>query len=167
MALIVENGTGVDGANSYGDIAGARTYASDRGVTLGTDDQVSAQLILGTDYLQSFSYVGRPVSFTQALAWPRTRVLFAIDSPFPDDEIPPQLIAALYQLVIEQFNGIELQPSVDSQSSGGFILEEKVDVLLTKYSEKISTTSQPILPKVDALLQGLIQPVPMLRTVRI
>lgn len=166
MALIVEDGTGVANANTYGTLVGARAYASDRGVTLSVDDAiVSSQLILAMDYLEGQDYVGRPVSFTQALSWPRSQVQFDPDNPFPDNEIPPQLISAEYQLVIEQFNGIELEPSVDHEE--GFIIEDKVDVLLTKFSEKVGTTSQPILTKVDALLRSIILHIPMLRSVRI
>lgn len=166
MALLVEDGTGVPNANTYGTIAGARSYASDRGITLSADDDVvSSQLILAMDYLEGQDYVGRPVSFTQALSWPRTQVQFDPDNPFPDDEIPPQLINAEYQLVIEQFNGINLEPTVDN--SEGFVIEDKVDVLLTKFSEKVGTTSQPMLTKVDSLLRALTQPIPTLRSVRV
>ena len=166
MALVIEDGSGVVGANSYGNVADARTYAAARGVTLSVvDADLEVQMILAMDYLEALAFVGRVVSFTQALSWPRKLVQFDIDTPFPDDEIPPQLILAQYQLCIEQANGINLQPTVD-HSQGGFITEEKVDVLLTKYSEQVGTTSEPMMPKVDALLRGIILPIPMLRTVR-
>lgn len=167
MALIIEDGSGVTSANSYGTIAGARSYAADRGITLLTDDVVSAQLVLACDYLQNFDYVGDTIEDLQSLSWPRKNVRFASGDAFPDDTIPANLILAQYQLVIEQFNGVVLQPSIDYPGQGGFVTEEKVDVLMTKFSERIGTSTEPLLPKVDALLRGLIQPIPTLRTVRV
>lgn len=166
MALVVEDGSGVAGANSYATLAQAHAYAADRGVTLGDDAAITAQLINATDYLESFDYIGSPVSFTQSLSWPRINVIFDPDNPFPSNEIPPQLVAANCQLVIEQANGIVIQPSVD-HASGGFITQEKVDVLEVRYSERIGTTSQPLMPKVATLLRTLIVTQLALRTVRI
>jgi len=168
MALIIEDGSGVAGANSYEGLAGVRAYAADRGITLLDDPTVTAQLIIACDYLESFSdqYVGRPTSFTQSLSWPRSSVQFDPDNPFPDNEIPIALIQAQDEAVIAQFQGVVLQPNVD-YSSGGFIIEEKVDVLLTKFSERIGTTSQPQLAKVMSRLKGLLNPAVSLRTVRV
>lgn len=169
MALTVEDGSGVPNANSYGTIAGARAYAVDRGIALSaTDSVVSSQLIIGTDFLESFAdrYVGRPTSFTQSLSWPRKCVNFDPDNLFPSNQIPVSLVQALYQAVIEQSNGIDLQPTVD-HTQGGFIIQEKVDVLETRYSERIGTTSDPLLPKVMALLSGLLNPKIAMTTVRV
>lgn len=173
--LVIETGAGIAGANCYGvtdgptTIAACRQYALDRGIALSAvDATISVQMILATDYLESFSeqFVGRPTLYTQALSWPRSLVQFDPDSPYPSNQIPFQLLNGLYQAVIEQFNGIVLQPSVD-QSQGGYVLEEKVDVILTKYSEKLGTTSAPLLPKVVALISSLLNPGVALRTVRI
>jgi hypothetical protein len=165
MALIVEDGTGVAGANSYGDVADARSYASDRGIALGTYVVVSQQLILATDYLESLSYVGVPVLNTQSLSWPRNQVQYDPDTPFPNNAIPIALVFAQFELVIAQAAGLVLQPSV-SYASGGFVIEEKVDVISTRYSEHIGTTSQPILPKVRALLRTITIPTPALTVTR-
>lgn len=166
--LVVEDGSGVSGANTYGIVADARTYAANRGVTLSTDDNVvGIQLINAMDYLESLKYLGRMVSYTQSLQWPRQGLYYDPDTPVPSNVIPPNLINAQYQLCIEQFNGIELQPDLNTVPGQGYILEEKVDVLDTKYSEKIGTTGEPIMPKVDALLRGLVLPTPALRTVRV
>lgn len=169
MGLIVEDGSGVANANSYETLAGVRAYALNRGVVLSAvDSVVIAQLILGTDYLESFAqqYVGAPTSYTQALSWPRQQVQFDPDNPFPTNKIPVQLIAALDQCVIAQFQGIVLMPTVD-HSAGGFVIEDKVDVLTTKFSERIGTTSAPLLPSVMSLLQSLLNPNVSLKTVRV
>jgi hypothetical protein len=167
MTLTVENGTGVAGANTYVDLADCRAYALARGVVLSvTDSVVETQLILAMDYLEALDYIGAQVSNVQKLSWPRKNILIDPDTPFPSNEIPPNLIAAECQLVIEQFNGVNLQPSYNLTGGAGAILEEKVDVLDTKFSEKIGTTSEPVMPKVIALLRHLVLPIPFLRTVR-
>lgn len=165
MALIPEDGTGVSTANTYGSVAGAKGYALDRGITLLSDEIVSGQLINATDYLESFDYVGQRKTITQGLSWPRTGVVYPDGTPFPDNAIPTQLINAQYQAVIDQFNGIELEPSISMEA--GFVIEDKIDVILTKYSESVGTSQQPTLPKVFNLLKGLLITVPALRTVRI
>ena len=54
MAFIIENGTGVLGANSYGSFTGYVAYFADRGVTI-TDTQAVVQglLVKATDYIDT------------------------------------------------------------------------------------------------------------------
>lgn len=166
MALIVETGAGVANANSYGTVAGARSYATDRGVVLSADDNiVISQLINATDYLESLNYVGVPVLNTQSLSWPRNQVQYDPDTPFPNNQIPVDLVAAQYELVIAQAAGFVIQPTT-SYANGGYVLEESVDVIRTKYSEKIGTTSAPLMPKVRALLRNITIATPALQVIR-
>ena len=55
MALVVEDGSGLSGANSYATAAQADTYASDRGLSAWTGDTATkeAALIRATDYLEA------------------------------------------------------------------------------------------------------------------
>ena len=167
--LIVEDGSGVTNANSYETVAGVRAYALNRGIVLSAvDNDVIVQLITACDYLESFAdqYVGQPVLYTQALSWPRQMVQFDPNTPFPTNAIPTQLIQAQDEAVIAIFQGITLQPDVD-YSGGGYLIEAKVGPIISKYSEKIGTTSEPILPKVMAKLKMLLNPGVALRTVRV
>src|ERR1044072_1066406 len=96
ITIIVEDGTGVTDANAYVDVAAARAYAEQRGVTLPADDDViAAWLIQATDYLESFAckYQGRKTDCAQSLQWPRKCVVICC-APFPDNEIPKQLKSA-------------------------------------------------------------------------
>src|ERR1035437_561171 len=123
MALTIEDGSGVADANSYVDAADARTYAAARGVVLSvTDSVVETQLILAMDYLEALDYIGAQVNNTQVLSWPRKNIIIDPDTPFPTNEIPPNLIAAECQLVVEQFNGINLQPTFNTSGGAGAIL---------------------------------------------
>jgi hypothetical protein len=171
MALLIETGAGVAGANSYGvagagattnaaaTLAAARAYALDRGVILSADDAVvTAQLIHGTDYIESYArqFVGSPASVTQGLSWPRVSVLQSDSSIFPSNELPQPLLNALYQLCIDQNAGTVLMPTTDPAVDGGFVIEEAVGPISTKYSERIGTTKQPVLRAFDAIISALL-----------
>lgn len=72
MALVVEDGSGVAGANSYLSVAELRAFAVDRGLTLpATDGPVEVLLIKAADYLELRTYIGTKVSDDQGLSWPR------------------------------------------------------------------------------------------------
>lgn len=165
VTLIIEDGSGVANANCYGittgvastTLAAARQWATNRGIDLSllTDDQLSVFLINGTDYLESlqYYYVGRPTSSTQSLSWPRKYIRLDPNTLFPTNEIPQSLLNALYQLCIEQNNGINLLATDNSGAEGGFVIMDKTDVLETQYSERLSAgTIDPILSKVNSLL---------------
>lgn len=160
MALIVEDGSGVDGANTYADVATVTAYALNRGVILGDDAAVAVQIVKAMDYLSMFSdkWAGYPTSLTQALPFPRKgmRVNCTL---YPSNQIHPNLVAALGQLVIEQHKGADLLP-IDTKEA--FIVREKVDVLETQYSEAVALARLqgagilPAMPLVDALLAPLM-----------
>ena len=75
MALIVEDGTGLNNADSYISLADARIFASDYGYTLPADDtEAGVFLRKGALYvdLSESSFTGSRLVDTQALAWPRS-----------------------------------------------------------------------------------------------
>ena len=96
--IIVEDGTGVAGANSYVTEAELTTYATDRGVTLtGSPDVL---IIQAMDYVEVQSFKGEKASETQALEWPRTGVY--IDGVLIDsDAIPDQLKALEMRVALD------------------------------------------------------------------
>jgi hypothetical protein len=155
VALVVEDGTGVEGANSYSELDALRAYAADRGVVLSADDAVLTPMaIKATDYIESFSdqFVGSLTDVDQALSWPRKNVTKEDGSAFPSDEIPVGIMAAQAQLCIEQFNGVVLLPTANASSVGRVITKRKVDSLETDYSDKYGFVSAPLMPAVEALL---------------
>lgn len=173
--LILEDGSGVEDANSYVDAATARTYAANRGVTLlaapetGTD-QVEVWLVLAAQWLDAQAYLGVLASPSQGLQWPRVFSCPLLDYPYipglcvpwawPIDpsyySLPQKVKNAQCQLVIEQSNGVVLQPTTKGGADGQFVLREKVDVIETQYSEKIGTLSTPTLRIVDSLLRDFL-----------
>lgn len=151
MALTIEDGSIVEGADSYVTLAEARAYASARGVTLPVEDgAVEILARKATDYLETFAYAGKKVQATQPLKWPRKEVTLD-EEAWPEDEIPPSLKKAQNQTMMEIFAGLDPLPSSDGKA----VIREKVDVIEVEYSDTGSASATPTLPKVLALLEPL------------
>lgn len=153
ITIVVEDGTGAANANSYVRIQYARTYASNRGIVLPSDDEVAAMLIRSTDYLeaQECRYQGKRTSPTQALAWPRTGVFLNCDE-VPSNVIPKSLIAAQVQLAMAINAGFDLQPNVSPQD---YVTREKVGPIETEYADPLAVGIMPTFTAANALLAPL------------
>ncbi len=154
MALVVEDGSIVENADSYIDLSFARAYALARGVTLPTDDaEADAMAYKAMDYLEGkrAEYQGDKTDpLNQELQWPRINV--KIDCvEIPSNFIPKELKQAQARLMMEINAGVDIQPT----RTGGFIIEDKTGPLTTKYSEKIGVGVEPTISTVDALLAPL------------
>ena len=117
MALVVEDGSIVPGADSYVSLADARALAAGYGLTLPADDtEAEVALRNGAVYvgLQEPAMCGRRVSASQALAYPRQGVSlygFALAS----DVIPPQVIHAQIVAAVEYGAGTDVRASSDGR----------------------------------------------------
>jgi len=102
MALTVETGAIVTGANSYVSRADAIAYASDRGVTLADSTATDAILIKAAAYLESYrnKFKGELVTRDQPLAWPRYNAVIEGFS-WGHDEIPRHVINAQLAVTLE------------------------------------------------------------------
>lgn len=160
MPLVVENGSGVAGANTYADDAAFQAYALARGLTLpATQTEREVLLTFAMDYLETLRdrFKGRKTNPAQACQWPRECVV--IDSglgtyggqPIPSDAIPAELIKAQCQLAYDQ-SQTDLLPTGDGRQ----VILEKVDVLETHYSDTKSTVIQPVFTKANAILKPLL-----------
>lgn len=112
MAVTVEDGTIVAGANSYIDAEYLKAYAEARGVVLppAVDCDLDVLLVKATDYLEALwgSYRGSIVDPDQPLQWPRKSVtLFGYC--ISQDEIPGRLKDAQAELAIKLSTGSEVQ----------------------------------------------------------
>ena len=132
MALIVEDGSIVAGANSYASVAQADAYHADRlnaeWAALATDGKESA-LIKATDYLEQTyadAWKGYRVDADQPLSWPRYDVI-AYTYPFPADSVPLALRNAAIELALKASKGPLLC------DEGQRVKRKKVDVLETEY----------------------------------
>lgn len=154
MALTIEDGSGVAGANSYIDVAAARAYAVARGLTLpAADGDVEALLIKSMDFIEAYrgDFQGLKTAATNSLQWPRTGV--TLDGyPLAEDAIPQVLKDAQAQLAVDAQNA-DLMPT----GSGREVVMERVDVVQVQYAESGNTNPQPIFTKAEALLKPLFK----------
>ena len=156
MALIIEDGSIVAGADSYATLAELRAYAAKRGIALPTTDgDCEVLLIKAMDYLQGQEgrYKGSRVRADQPLAWPRVDVC-VYGFYIATDAIPQALIDAQVSLAVEA-QSLDLLPTVDPAAQKGPVTEETVDVITVKYGAPAVTLSAPAFAKADALLAPL------------
>lgn len=133
MALVVEDGSLVTGANSYNTLAEIRAFVTARGGNLpAADASVEAISQKAMDYFESYSsqFKGQKVERDQALSFPRTDL--EIDGwTYLSTEIPNQAKQAQLQLILEINNGEDpFNPPVADQN----ITRETVGPITVEYS---------------------------------
>ena len=151
MALIVEDGSIVPGADSYVSLADARSYAANFGLVLPVDDtEAEAALRNGAVYvgLQEPSMCGRRVSAAQSLAFPRTDIsLYGF--PVANNIIPGQVIQAQIIAAVEYGKGTDVRASSDGRATSMERVEGAVTVQYFNNGNNGSTTA--ITAAIDAL----------------
>lgn len=153
MALTIEDGSIIAGANSYVTLVEARAFASARGITLPAEDATAEILaIKAVDFLeaQRNHYEGAKLERDQPLQWPRQEA-YLDGFEIYEDEIPDILKNAQCQLMMDVFSGLDLQPN----GTGREVVREKIDVLETEYAQTGSGVLQPIFAKAMAYLEPL------------
>lgn len=157
MALVIENGSGVTGANSYVTTTAARAYATARAITLpaagsGTDP-LEALLTKALDFIEGLraEFQGVKVDADQALQWPRYGVVvdgYALDS----DVIPTVLKSAQCQLACDAYS-TTLMPV----GGGREVIKERVEgAVEVNYSPGSGSNPQPQFTAAMALLAPLL-----------
>jgi hypothetical protein len=145
MALIVETGAVVAGAESYISVAEANAYHAARGntnwATISTTEAEQA-LRRATDYIEQvyrLRWQGNRVNSTQSLSWPRAFVQpmdyqFSSTAFFlgglyylPADEVPQEVKNACAEMAFKAAGG-----ELASDLTQG-VIREKVDVLEVQY----------------------------------
>jgi hypothetical protein len=135
MALIIEDGTGVAGADAYSDVAACSAYATAYyGAALtGSPTDKEAAIRRATAYLNGLAWKGnRTLGRAQSLAWPRTGVTDCEGLSIGSNEIPADLIAAQHELARAEFQSAGvLTPSLSKSTAT--VASEKVDVIQITY----------------------------------
>lgn len=119
MPLVVEDGTGVVGANTYADIATVRAHAAERGITLQADDtDLTATVYEAMEVIEAYEdrMRGSRVDVEQALAYPRKNVVLSNGFPVAENVVPSALIMAITILSGEVAAGNSLQPTTDGRA---------------------------------------------------
>jgi len=156
MALIVETGNGVSGANSYVDLAYARAYAAQQGLDLPVVD-ADAEVLLhqGMAAIESFGgkFQGFKADADQATQFPRSQV-YLDGFKLSNDVIPETLKVAQVRAAIFVGEGIDFFATVDGQ----LIIEETVGPITTKYGDEYFATidGQPIYKTIISFLEPLL-----------
>lgn len=169
MALIIEDGTLVVGANSYVTVDEAIAYATSRREAFPTDpDEVESLLHKAMDYIeaQRRRFSGTKTSIYQDTQYPR--ISSKVDGVVIGfDVIPRELKLAQCQLAVDCYALGDLSPT----SSGYAVSKEKVDVIEVQYAAGSTmsggaTAAEPSFPKADAFLECMYGDFSWLRTVR-
>lgn len=152
MALIVEDGSIVPGANSYVDLTEARAIAEQLALVLPADDTDAEKvLIQGTWYIEGFCFKGNYVSQDQSLAFPRSD-LYVKGSKFPDDQIPEDIKRAQ----VAAADGYNRGAETNTVNDGKEIKKEKIDVLEVEYFQNGKTSSGSIITFANSFLRPYI-----------
>ena len=113
--MIVEDGTGLEDANSYVNIEDYKTYWIDRNIDISnkSDIELQASLVLATQYIDNnYNFVGYKSSHKQSLEFPRynayTREGYRING------VPKKLIYAVNEAGYMSLNGTSLFASTQS-----------------------------------------------------
>jgi len=156
MALIIEDGSNVAGANSYVTVEEFQAFYVDRGNTTlaeADDEQVESALVKGSDYLSQkyrLLWKGSRANADQRLDWPRRGVdVPDFFDPFyrdlgnvplsfqdtlwiPENEVPYEVQVAQILLAAETFSGAESTGQLQN-SLGRVTKREKLGVLEVEY----------------------------------
>lgn len=150
MALVVEDGSVVAGANSYITLAEFKAWADDRGIAYGTDSVVTQQIYRAMDYFERLIFIGFKANENQPLQWPRTEAL--IDGYYADaTEIPPQVKIAVYEAVVVEAAGDSALETQDRRT-----IREKVGDIEVQYAE--NSSNRRLTPALQHALNKLISP---------
>lgn len=106
MALVVEDGSGVAGANSFVSEAEASAFFAARG--LGFDDY-EAKLLRAMDELMAHRYAGTRTHIVNNLPFPRTGISDVYGNDYSSEEVPESV--KLAQLWLSYYIGQGFDPS--------------------------------------------------------
>lgn len=152
ITIIVEDGTGVAGANSYIAEIEYDAFLTNHGLTDSrTGDAKLSGMINGYDYVnaQDAKFSGTRTGTTQTGSFPRSGSLI-YGSLIASDDIVQNVKDGQAQYAYESSNS-----SLYNVGTGSRITKEKVDVLEVEYADTTSSNPQPIFQKADNYLKPL------------
>jgi len=147
MALVIEDGSGVAGANSYVTVQELTDYAAARKITLPEDDaDKEVLLIKAMDYLDAYedSYYGDPYYIDdEYLSWPR--IYYNQSTGIPEDLKTAQIVIAIAAQTVELF---PVRPAGVKDAT-----RETVGPITVEYARGAGSAYRPSIPQADALLR--------------
>ena len=156
MALVIEDGTIIAGAESYVDVTSADTYHSNRSNAAwaaATTANKEAALRKAAAYLDGHyrnRWKGcRVQTLIQPLEWPRESVVVQGGYTFPSNSIPQRLKDAQCELALRALSG---DLATDAANN---VRREKIDVIETEYFA--GTTNQVVYTAVEQLISDYLK----------
>tara|TARA_R100000951_G_C2584224_1_gene162889 strand:+ start:108 stop:581 length:474 start_codon:yes stop_codon:yes gene_type:complete len=150
MALVIEDGSIVSGANSYITIANYKSWADDRGISYSTDSKIEQSIFRAMDWFERQMFIGNKANENQPLQWPRTEAL--IDGYYVDaTEIPNQVKTALYEVTTVDLAGNSEFNTQDRKTS-----KEKVGDIEVTYAD--NSENRIISPALTFAMNKIVQP---------
>lgn len=139
MALTIETGAVISGADSFATLDEFVDYSANYGVTI-SDDDVTNEALLRRAYLQmdGMAWKGCPASGEQTGAWPRYGVVrngYDVDS----GSIPDQIVMGQMALAAEIYAD-DLDPP---EGRKGQVKSETVDVISVTYETAPNYRARP------------------------
>lgn len=155
MGIIVEDGDGIEDANSYASEDDLGTYSDDRGITLASGD-AEAALIRATAFIDArygSSFAGYQKSGrSQGLQWPRSAAYDAGDWLIPEDEVPKEVIQATCEAAIRELTSPNsLMPDLER---GGAIQSIRAGSVGITYASNAS--SKTTFTLIDGILSNVL-----------
>jgi len=155
MALVLEDGTVVDGANTFISLASAGTYMGNRTdtnwTTASTTEKEQALIQAGM-YLNSLNWKGQKISRDQAMEFPRQNFYDGDGFLYATNAIPSKVAQAQVEAALKHLGGYDLFPTV---KPGDKIKRKKIDVLEKEFFGGASNNKTDF-HVIDGLLKGFI-----------
>lgn len=166
ITLVVEDGTGLTGSNTYISAADADLYNANLGRAEWADleaDEKAAALIKASQYIDSaFNWLGLKGSRAQALQWPRNLGIDSAGAALPVidrdgyeiEGVPSEVVKATAEAAFLSLENDLFQVA----DPNGKIIRDKTDILETQYQED-SPNAKPaeatIFQSLNLMLRGL------------
>ena len=154
MALVVENGSQVAGANALVSLAECSQYHLDRGnaawAAAISDGARESAIIQATDYLNGLSWTGFAITRDQYLCWPRNGCMNRNGWSILNNLVPQEVRAACCELALAAL-AAPLAPALDRGGKVASVSVEGVSVIYRPDAPAGKTY-----PQVQQLLRGLV-----------
>lgn len=166
MSIVVENGTGLPGANSYVSLEEAAEYFAWLGNDEydAEDETVLARASQAVDMAYGAKYRSTRLKVDQGLLFPR--VAFKDAEGFERTGIPSELKKAVFEAAFQLQQGVEVIATPDRE---GLVTKNTLKVgsleITKEYADAQTSTNKNV--KLDALLSTLLKPSAGIRNVKL
>lgn len=155
--IIVEDGSGIENANSYVSSTDVDSYCDAMNYTdwntPDDGDKADGCILRAMRYIEANNFIGTKSQTTNNLEWPREDAYDRNGILIDDDSIPLKIKDAVCEAAYqENVSSWSLQPNI----SAGNMKKEEYGSVSFEYFES-QNTQKPVFPSITGILKGLIQ----------